>query len=575
MIVRDEEQFLDACLSSACGAVDEICIADTGSTDRTLEIARAYGARIRQIPWTNDFSEARNASLEMATRTWILFLDADEILMPDGIPFLRAIAASEPQRVGFNLRCLNDVDEHSGGGETSHLVLRVFPNHPELRFVQPLHEYVYDPTSPLPGGVIRAASIDVTIRHRGYLKSVVVERGKTERNLAIAKAAVERHPDDPFHWYGLGQSYAFAARRSEAKEPLERMRQLAGPDDKRGIIAHGLAFLAEIYANEGNAVLAEERARDALRRVPGYPNASFALAMALKKQGRVEEAIAAYREAYAVEVNTAKFAVVDDQICVWKAACDLGVYLSELGRFDEAIEEMRKALERAPDVLTVRINYAHVLERAERFDEAEQAFKDAFERHRTLDAALQHVNYLLRRARRGDAVRAIERALSMVATDRERQALLDAKAQLHALEAANEVQRLTAEIAATIPRVQQAAPSPDGAMRANIAEALREDRWHDAADLLLRFPVAGVEEDRLRMLLAFRLGEADPNGGALLATVAARSADHLERVAEAICRSGEPAHVQGAIAMLAARLLKYGRNDEARRLADVALVAVR
>lgn len=572
MIVRDEERFLDACLASACGAVDEICIADTGSVDRTLEIARAYGAKTRQIPWTNDFSEARNASLEMATRTWILFIDADEILLPDGIPFLRAIAASEPQRVGFNLRCVNDVDEHSGGGETSHLVLRLFPNDPELRFVQPLHEYIFDPTSPLAGGVIRGTTVDVTIRHRGYLESIVVERKKMERNLAIAKAAVERHPDDAFHWYGLGQSYAFAARRPEAREPLERMRELAGPDDKRGIIAHGLAFLAEIYGNEGQAELAEARARDSLRRAPSYPNANFALALALKKQGRAEEAIAAYREAYASPVNVAKYAVVDDQICVWKAACDLGVYLSDLGRFDEAIEEMRKAVERAPDIMTVRVNLAHVLERAGRFDEAERAFADAFARHHRLDAALQHINFLLRRQRRTDAAGFIEHAMNCLAEERDRQALLEAKAQLSALQAASELEHLTKGVAAA---AFGAVPGPEAPLKQKVAGALRDDRWAEAADLLLQLPDAGIEEDRLRLLCAFRLGESDARGSGLLATVSARASEHLVAVAEAVCRDGVAGVAaerrQGAIALLAAHLLRYGRHADAVRVADTAL----
>ncbi|MDE2573251.1 MAG: hypothetical protein KGM44_12130, partial [bacterium] len=434
----------------------------------------------------------------------------DEILLPEGAPFLRAIVASESRRIGFNLRCINEVDEHHGGGETSHLVLRLFPNHPELRFVQPLHEYIFDPASPLPGGVIRGATIDVTIRHRGYLKSVVVGRKKRERNLAIAKMAVERHPDDAFHWYGLGQTYGFASQRQEAKQPLERMRELAGPDDKRGIIVHGIALLAEIYALEGDALLAEERARDALRRSPGYPNALFALAMALKRQGRVEEAIAAYRDASAQEINTAKYAVVDDQICAWKASCDLGVYLSELERFDEALAELRLAISRAPDVMTVRINYAHALERAARFEEAEQAFIETFERHPVAQSTLQHANFLLRRLRRDDALRFLETAAPRMTTERERNALIEARTQLFALNAADAVQRLSAEIAGALPGIPAEAatqPSPEEATRRDIVAALQENRWGDAADLLLRLAVPGAEEDRMRLLCAFRLGE--------------------------------------------------------------------
>ncbi len=80
MIVKNEEENLDRCLSSARDVVDEIIVVDTGSTDRTVEIANAYNARIYYHEWQDDFSLARNISLSHATRDWILHLDADEEL---------------------------------------------------------------------------------------------------------------------------------------------------------------------------------------------------------------------------------------------------------------------------------------------------------------------------------------------------------------------------------------------------------------------------------------------------------------------------------------------------------------
>ena len=82
MIVRDEESRLPACLESIRPAVDEIVIVDTGSTDRTVEIARSFGARVEVHPWQGDFSQARNIALELACGTWILYIDADERLRP-------------------------------------------------------------------------------------------------------------------------------------------------------------------------------------------------------------------------------------------------------------------------------------------------------------------------------------------------------------------------------------------------------------------------------------------------------------------------------------------------------------
>ena len=86
MIVKDEEEFLPGCLESVKEAVDEIIIVDTGSTDRTVEIAKSYGAKVYFHPWENDFSKARNYSISYATGDWIMYLDADEELFKEDIP---------------------------------------------------------------------------------------------------------------------------------------------------------------------------------------------------------------------------------------------------------------------------------------------------------------------------------------------------------------------------------------------------------------------------------------------------------------------------------------------------------
>ena len=82
MIVRDAEKDLPACLESARGLVDEIVVADTGSTDATPEVARRYGAQVFSIPWEQDYARARNLALAEVRSDWVLMLDADEQLDP-------------------------------------------------------------------------------------------------------------------------------------------------------------------------------------------------------------------------------------------------------------------------------------------------------------------------------------------------------------------------------------------------------------------------------------------------------------------------------------------------------------
>ena len=83
MSVKNEEKILERCLDSVADLVDEIVIADTGSTDATREIARRYTEKVYDFPWTDDFSAARNFVFSRATQEYIYSADADEVLSPE------------------------------------------------------------------------------------------------------------------------------------------------------------------------------------------------------------------------------------------------------------------------------------------------------------------------------------------------------------------------------------------------------------------------------------------------------------------------------------------------------------
>jgi glycosyltransferase involved in cell wall biosynthesis len=83
LIAKNEERFLPQCLRSVRALASQIVVVDTGSTDRTVDIAREFGAEVHSFSWCDDFSAARNAALEHATGDWILILDADEELKPE------------------------------------------------------------------------------------------------------------------------------------------------------------------------------------------------------------------------------------------------------------------------------------------------------------------------------------------------------------------------------------------------------------------------------------------------------------------------------------------------------------
>ncbi|MFR9069355.1 MAG: glycosyltransferase family 2 protein, partial [Paraclostridium sp.] len=94
MIVKNEEKNIGRCLDSIKEISDEIIIVDTGSTDRTIEICKSYFAKIIQYKWNNDFSEARNISIDYATKDYILFLDADEEIPKEDLIKIKNLLSS-------------------------------------------------------------------------------------------------------------------------------------------------------------------------------------------------------------------------------------------------------------------------------------------------------------------------------------------------------------------------------------------------------------------------------------------------------------------------------------------------
>lgn len=95
MIVKDEENALPGCFESIENVVDEVVVVDTESTDRTMEIAKEYGAAVYEHEWKGHFGEARNVSFDKATSDWILYIDADERLSEDLRVHLRELIQTD------------------------------------------------------------------------------------------------------------------------------------------------------------------------------------------------------------------------------------------------------------------------------------------------------------------------------------------------------------------------------------------------------------------------------------------------------------------------------------------------
>ncbi len=212
-IVRNEAANLERSLASLEGAVDEIIVVDTGSSDDTVKTAEAHGARVFHFPWRDDFSAARNVSLEKATGDWILVVDADEYFPESMGEEIRLAVERYGSQADMLLFMHRDVDEESGKKLLESYVPRILRRVADLAYEGAIHE------EPRHGGraITRIAAVpsdELLMLHTGYSASLL--RTKGERNLALLRKELESgHPRNSIYMY-LAETYDGLGEEEEA-----------------------------------------------------------------------------------------------------------------------------------------------------------------------------------------------------------------------------------------------------------------------------------------------------------------------------------------------------------------------
>jgi glycosyltransferase involved in cell wall biosynthesis len=292
MIVRDEEQDLPTCLASLRGIVDEIVVVDTGSMDRTSEVAREHGARVFRHLWDGNFSRARNVGLDEAHGQWILCIDADERLRPVPRDRVEALLRGADE-VGFRVRL------HPRPGYTASLDYRLWRNDPRIRFRNAMHEKVVYALREVGAADGRAiGTCELELDHVGYEGD---QLAKHQRNLPLLRAQLAAEPANIFNWRHLSQVLDALGRRDEAESVLEHAVALARMvwNEHGGVAwADLVRFRHERGANV-TELIAEGRAR-----WPRNWSLVWEEGLLHLETGRNDEAIACFRSLLAVDIET-------------------------------------------------------------------------------------------------------------------------------------------------------------------------------------------------------------------------------------------------------------------------------
>lgn len=348
MIVKNEQPFLDGCLKSLRGLVDEIVIVDTGSTDASVDIARAHGARIIKYAWHDDFAAARNVGLDAAGSDWILYIDADERLAETTRDDLRAgLDAADVHAA----RLLFRVSSNS----TLYREFRLFRNDPRLRFKGAMHETILPDLSVLQRDA-GARVMDTTARliHLGYDGEMLA---KYRRNLPLLRASVERHPDRSYYWQDLANTLAGLGRLDEAIEVSGQGLGRPEPTDRPGRIMRSMLIHTHARLRVQRGEDMRELIAAGLTFHPENWSLLFLRARASVNAGTFGAAIDDLRLLLAQDAD----AIVDDILAhdrrIFGAhAHDLmGVALLRMGDRPAAAEAFGRAARAAPEVQEYRV----------------------------------------------------------------------------------------------------------------------------------------------------------------------------------------------------------------------------
>ena len=296
MITKNEEKFLELCLNSVKSIVDEIIIVDTGSADKTKEIAKKFNVKIIDFKWINDFSAARNESLKHATKDWVLVLDADEVIEKRDVEKIKSIVENSNDFAGFSLEQRSYLNSYFEGAVKNssnfglvkeypfyipHYLVRLFKNKMEFQFRHRIHELVEDS---IKEKGLKYKKIDVVLHHFGSLKDERLIKSKTEEYSTIILRQLEENPDSARYNYQAARMHLGKNDFSNALKYFEKTAKI-NPNYK-------LVFseIAKIYLQMNYKNRAIEYFKKSVKHNPDNPSPANNLAVVYMSIGNFKQA---------------------------------------------------------------------------------------------------------------------------------------------------------------------------------------------------------------------------------------------------------------------------------------------
>lgn len=366
MIVKNEENYLDDCLNSIKDVAGEIIVVDTGSSDSTIEIAKSYGAIVIETNWEDDFSKARNIALDRASREIILSIDADErLLNPDELDNLANNL--KPNIGGWLIEVVSEKKDEDNIHSYVSKMLRLFRNHPEIRFYGAIHEQIFSSITKQNFGI---EDTSIKMLHIGYDHSQSEMQRKKERNLTMLNKAIEDEPDNSHMFFHRGKTFMTLKDIPKALQDFELAMKYLKPDNVLKPQVLNYAALAA-YKNKDNEK-AFEYAEESLEIINKQAFANLIIGDVHISQNRFDLAYESYKNMIkAIESKDLMASIVGDyypppeQIYFRLGKCMIGI-----GQYNDAFDEFEKGIKHNPNDVNCLVGLANVAFKFKKYDVA-------------------------------------------------------------------------------------------------------------------------------------------------------------------------------------------------------------
>ncbi|MGE7980509.1 glycosyltransferase [Psychrobacillus sp. NPDC093200] len=344
MIVKDEEEVLHQCLSSVKEICDEIIIVDTGSTDKTKEIAREFTEKVIDFPWINDFSAARNFSFSHATMDYILWLDADDILRKEDLQKFKNLKKKLDLSIDAVSMNYHIAFDEYGNPSFSFRRNRLVKRENYFKWIGPVHEYLEV------GGNILSA--DIAITHRKNDKSI--HSIQSDRNLKIYEYRLKRGeeftPRDLYYYANELKDHSQFHKSTLYYQAFLATKKGWVEDEIRACIN-----MAECYRNLGKLEKEKESLVMSICYDVPRPEVSCRLGDLYKNKKYFKKAITWYRLALEIEEEDHQ-GFKQEAYSTWYPHLQLCVCYWEIGDIGLAEEHNNKAKKYRPNDPKVKYN---------------------------------------------------------------------------------------------------------------------------------------------------------------------------------------------------------------------------